>query len=121
VLVPGVEVEVVVEAVVLVAVAAAPFSPSVSPLAPDAFPSVYPLVLGASPGVPAASARAYPRMVSAICCIIHIWAVTVGSAPTGGGGGGSILAGCGWGCLNILRVCRLGGRSIPPPFLVLTI
>jgi hypothetical protein len=45
-----VEVEVVVEAVVLaaVAVAVALFSPSVSPLA-----------LGASPGVPVASARAY--------------------------------------------------------------
>ena len=35
--------------VVAVAVAVAPFSPGVSPLA-----------LGASPGVPAASARAYP-------------------------------------------------------------
>jgi hypothetical protein len=50
-----VEVEVVVEPVVLVvvsiavAVAVAPFSPSVSPLA-----------LSASPGVPATSARVYP-------------------------------------------------------------
>ena len=54
------ELVVVVEAVVLADVAVAPFSPVVSPLAPGAFPSVYPLVLGASPGVPAASARAYP-------------------------------------------------------------
>jgi hypothetical protein len=57
---PGVEVEVVVEAVVLVvvdvAVAIVPFSPGVSPLAPG----VYPLALSASPSVPAASARAYP-------------------------------------------------------------
>jgi hypothetical protein len=51
-----------VEAVVLVdvVVAAAPFSPSVSPLALGASPVVYPLDLGASPSVPAASARAYP-------------------------------------------------------------
>jgi hypothetical protein len=55
-----VEVKMVVEALVLAAVAVAPFSPSVSPLAPGAFPGVYPLVLGASPGVPAASALAYP-------------------------------------------------------------
>jgi hypothetical protein len=57
-------------------------------------------------------------IVSTICCIIRIWAATAGSAPAGGGLGGSI-SGC--GCLNILRLCRLGGRSIPPPFLVLTI
>jgi hypothetical protein len=44
----GVELVVEVEAVLLAVVAVAPFSPSVSPLA-----------LGASPGVPAASARAY--------------------------------------------------------------
>jgi hypothetical protein len=49
-----------VEAVVLVAVAVAPFSPSVSPFAPSASPGICPLALGASPGVPAASARAYP-------------------------------------------------------------
>jgi hypothetical protein len=49
-----------VEAVVLAAVAVAPFSPGVSPLALGASPGVYPLTLGASPGVPAASARAYP-------------------------------------------------------------
>jgi hypothetical protein len=57
-----VEVEVVVLAVVDVAVVVvvAPFSPIVSPLAPGAFPSVYPLVLGASPHVPAACAHAYP-------------------------------------------------------------
>jgi hypothetical protein len=56
-----VEVEVVVLAIVDVAVvvAVAPFSPVVSPLAPGAFPSVYPLVPGASLGVPAASMRAY--------------------------------------------------------------
>jgi hypothetical protein len=41
-------------------VAAALFSPGVSPLALGASPVVYPLTLGASPGVPAASARAYP-------------------------------------------------------------
>jgi hypothetical protein len=51
---------VVVEAVVLAAVAVAPFSPSVSPLALGASPSVYPLALGASLSVPAASARVYP-------------------------------------------------------------
>jgi hypothetical protein len=55
---------VVVEAVVLTdvaaVVAAALFSPGVSPLALGASPVVYPLTLGASPGVPAASARAYP-------------------------------------------------------------
>ena len=53
-----------VEAGVLVdattAIAVAPFSPSVSPLAPSAIPGVSPLALDASPGVPAASARAYP-------------------------------------------------------------
>jgi hypothetical protein len=43
-----------------VVVAVAPFSPTVSPLAPGAFPGVYPLVPGTSPDVPAASARAYP-------------------------------------------------------------
>jgi hypothetical protein len=53
-----VEVEVVVLAAVVVAVA--PFSPAVSPLAPGAFPGVYPLILGASPGIPATSAHAYP-------------------------------------------------------------
>jgi hypothetical protein len=37
-----------------------PFSPGVSPLAPNTFPGVYPLALGASLGFPAASARAYP-------------------------------------------------------------
>jgi hypothetical protein len=44
---------------VLVAVAAAPFSPSVSPLALGAAPDVSPPVLGASPGIPTASAHAY--------------------------------------------------------------
>jgi hypothetical protein len=48
-----------VDAVVLVAVAVAPFSPSVSPLTLGTSPSVYPLALGASPSVPAAYARAY--------------------------------------------------------------
>ena len=49
------------EAVVLaVVVAVAPFSPDVSPLALGAFTGVYPFALSASPGVPAASARAYP-------------------------------------------------------------
>jgi hypothetical protein len=42
-----------VEAVVLAAIA--PFSSGVSPLAPG----VYPLALSASPGIPAASTRAY--------------------------------------------------------------
>jgi hypothetical protein len=59
-------------------------------------------------------------IVSAICCIIRIYAATVGSSLAGGGLGGSI-SGCCCGCLNILWLCRLGGRSIPPPFLVLTI
>ena len=49
-----------VEAVVLVVVAVAPFSPDVSPLALGASSGVYPLALGASPGVPAASTRSYP-------------------------------------------------------------
>ena len=49
----------VVVAVVLVAVAVAPFSPSVSPLALGASPGVYPLAHGTTPGVPAASACAY--------------------------------------------------------------
>jgi quinol-cytochrome oxidoreductase complex cytochrome b subunit len=55
---------VVVEAVVLVVVAAvaavAPFSPSVSLLAPDAAPGVSLLSPGASPGIPATFAHAYP-------------------------------------------------------------
>jgi hypothetical protein len=51
---------VVVVAMVLVVIAVAPFSPSVSPLALGASPGIYSLALGASPGVPAASARAYP-------------------------------------------------------------
>jgi hypothetical protein len=55
-----VELVVVVEAVVLADVVVAPFSPAVSPLAPSAFPGVYPVVLGASPGILATSARAYP-------------------------------------------------------------
>jgi hypothetical protein len=46
-------------AVVLAAVAVAPFSPGVSPLALGASRGVYPLALSASPGVPAAFARAY--------------------------------------------------------------
>jgi hypothetical protein len=49
-----------VEAVVFAAVAVAPFSPSLYPLALGASPSVYPLTLGASPSVSTASARAYP-------------------------------------------------------------
>jgi hypothetical protein len=59
-------------------------------------------------------------IVSAICCIIRIWAATAGSAPAGGGFGGSIYACC---CcfISTLWLCRLGGRSIPSPFLVLTI
>jgi hypothetical protein len=64
VLVPGVELVVEVEAMVLadvvVVVVVVPFSPIVSPLALSVFPGIYPLVLGASPGVPAASVRAYP-------------------------------------------------------------
>jgi hypothetical protein len=60
-------------------------------------------------------------IVSAICWIIHIWDATAGSALAGGGFGGFISSSCCCGCLNILRLCRLGGRSIPPPFLVLTI
>jgi hypothetical protein len=45
--------------VVLAAIAVAPFSPGVSPLALGASPGVYPLTLSASLGVPAASTRAY--------------------------------------------------------------
>jgi hypothetical protein len=55
-----VEVEAVVLADVVVAVAVVPFSPGVSPLAPDAFPDVYPLSPSASLGVPVASVCAYP-------------------------------------------------------------
>ena len=46
--------------VVAVVVVAAPFSPGVSPLSLGASPIIYPLALGTSLGVPAASARAYP-------------------------------------------------------------
>jgi hypothetical protein len=49
-----------VEVVVLLAVAVAPFSPGITPLAPGATPDISLLALGASPNVPAASARAYP-------------------------------------------------------------
>jgi hypothetical protein len=55
-----VEVEAVVLADVAIVVAAAPFSPGVSPLAPGAFPDVYPLSPGASLGIPAASVHACP-------------------------------------------------------------
>jgi hypothetical protein len=55
-----VEVEAVVLAGVVVAVAATPFSPGVSLLALGAFPVVYPLSPSASLGVPVASMRAYP-------------------------------------------------------------
>jgi hypothetical protein len=55
-----VEVEAVLLANVVVVVAAAPFSPGVSPLAPGAFPYVYPLSPGASLGVPTASVHACP-------------------------------------------------------------
>ena len=46
-------------AVVVAVAAAAPFSLGVSHLAPGASPGVYLLALGAFPGIPAASARAY--------------------------------------------------------------
>jgi hypothetical protein len=58
VLVPGVELVVGVETVVLAAVAVAPFSPGVSPLALGASPGVSPLFLGASLDTPVASERA---------------------------------------------------------------
>ena len=45
---------------VVVAVAAAPFSPGVSLIALGASPDIYPLSPGASLGVPTASTRAYP-------------------------------------------------------------
>ena len=45
---------------VVVAVVVAPFFSGVSPLVPGASPGVYPLALGASHSVPAASAHAYP-------------------------------------------------------------
>jgi hypothetical protein len=117
---------VVVETVVLVAidvvVVVAPFSLVVSPLAPSAFPSVYPLSPDASPGVPTTSARAYPpwylpSVASSSSELQLLGQLRLVEAC----GGGSISTGCGWGCLNILRVCRLGGSSIPPPLLVLTI
>jgi hypothetical protein len=57
-----VKVEAVVLVDVAIAVAAAPFCPGVSPLAPGAFPDVYPLSLGASLGVPAASMHACPPL-----------------------------------------------------------
>jgi hypothetical protein len=54
------DVVVVVVAVAAAAAAVAPFSPGVSPLAPGASPGVYLLVVDAFPGVPSASACAYP-------------------------------------------------------------
>jgi hypothetical protein len=54
-----VEEAVVLAAVDVVVVVVAPFSPVVSPLAPGAFPGIYPLS-SASPGILAASACAYP-------------------------------------------------------------
>jgi hypothetical protein len=51
---------VAVVAAIVVAVVVAPFSPGVYPLAPGAILGVSPLALGASPDVPAASARACP-------------------------------------------------------------
>jgi hypothetical protein len=59
-------------------------------------------------------------IVSAICCIVYIWAATARSVLAGGGFGGFISSSC-CCCLSTLRLCRLWGRSIPPPFLVLTI
>jgi hypothetical protein len=61
-------------------------------------------------------------IVSAICSIIRIWAATAGSASAGGGFGGfrGFISAC-CCCLSTLRLCRLGGTSIPPPFLLLTI
>jgi hypothetical protein len=53
--------------VVAVAIAVAPFSPGISPLVLGASPVIYHLALGASPGVPVASARAYlPWCLSSI-------------------------------------------------------
>ena len=54
------DVDVVLADVDVVAAAVAPFSLSISPLAPGASSGVYLLALGAFPGVPAASAPAYP-------------------------------------------------------------
>jgi hypothetical protein len=59
-LVVEVEAVVLADVVVFAVVAAAPFSPGVSPLALFASPVVYPLALGASPDIPVASACAYP-------------------------------------------------------------
>jgi hypothetical protein len=56
-------------------------------------------------------------IVLAIYCSIFIWAATTGSVSAGGGFGGFISA-C---CLSTLQLCGLVGRSILPPFLVLTI
>jgi hypothetical protein len=54
-------------------------------------------------------------MVFAICYSSCIWAAATGSGPAGGG----FISGCGW--LTVLLLRLLAGRSIPPPFLVLTI
>jgi hypothetical protein len=109
-----------VEAVALAAVAVAdvvavaPFSPGVSPLVLGASLVVSPLALG----VPAASACAYPpwclpwRICTRRC---NCWVT-----PAGGGFGGFILA-CYCCCLSTLWLNGLVGKSIPPPFLVLTI
>jgi hypothetical protein len=113
-----------VEAVVLVAVAVAdavavtPFSPGVSPLVLGASPVVSPLALGASLGVPAASACAYPPwcLPWLICTRrCNCWVT-----PAGGGFRGFILA-CYCCCLSTLWLNGLVGKSIPLPFLVLTI
>ena len=100
-----------VEAVVLavVPVAVAPFSLGVSPLA-----------LGASPVVLLAHLLAFlPHLRVHIrhggCHMLHYPYLCCNSY------GGSISGCCCCGCLNILRVCRLGGRSIPPLFLIFTI
>jgi hypothetical protein len=88
---------------VAVVVAVAPFSLAVSPLAPSTFLGVYPLSPDASPGVPATSARAYPpwylpSVASSSSELQLLGQLRLVEAC----GGGSISAGCGWGCLNIL-------------------
>jgi hypothetical protein len=82
------------------------------------FLNASPTVLDAFPGVLALSDFAFSFIVFVICCSTYIWAATTGSVPVDGGFGGFIYVCC---CLIILLLWGLAGRSIFPPFLVLTI
>jgi hypothetical protein len=74
------------------------------------FPVVFPIVLGASLDVLVAFASAFPSW-----CLPFVAAAETRCVPVGGG----FISGCGW--LTILLLWWLAGRSIPPPFLLLTI